>query len=134
MKKVPCPGGCGGMKSENAALCADCRRRANAVGVSVVTHVHEASPATARPRTPQQNTVYHGRLRELAILQHGGPFDDKADLWKAERRLKKWALEQAERMFRRELESSTELSEIEMERLNEWLGDRIDELNAHAPA
>src|SRR5437763_1499099 len=65
-----CPG-CHGPKTKRAELCGSCRKTANAIGVSVVTHV--STPATPTvPRTQKQNAVYHGRLREMAQLQKPG--------------------------------------------------------------
>jgi hypothetical protein len=120
-----CPA-CGGQKSKRAELCADCRKTASALGASVLTHV--ATPAQPfTPRTPAQNTVYHGRLRDIALLNLPGA--SGGELYAEERRLKRWALKQASKMFGRTIASSTELSELEMDRLLDWLGDRID---AHA--
>jgi hypothetical protein len=121
-----CPG-CNGPKSKRAELCGNCRKQANALGASVLTHV--ATPtAPFVPRTAKQNTSYHGRLRSIAQLQKPG-IEGNA-LWDAERKLKKWALKQASILAGRDIRSSTELSELEMERLLEFLGDRIDDLKA----
>jgi hypothetical protein len=128
-----CPG-CGGKKSKRAELCASCRKRANVVGASVITHVAEAaiSPesAPARPRTPQQNTVYHGKISDLAKLN--APGLEKAELRLAERNVKTRALQHARKMFSRPIDSSTELTEIEMERLLEWLDVELDRANQEA--
>lgn len=136
MTTTICPG-CGETKSRRAVVCSSCRKRAGAVGVSVITNVHDAIPlesTPARPRTAQQNTVFHGRLRELALLEHGGPIG-KDELYAAERAAKKRAIAHAAEMFGKTFESSTDLSEMQMERLNDWLSDRIDELRANrAPA
>ena len=106
-----------------------CRKTANAIGVSVVTHV--STPATPTvPRTQKQNAVYHGRLREMAQLQKHGI--EREDLWHEERKLKKWALAQASIQVGREISSSVDLSELEMERLLDWLADRIDDLKQAA--
>jgi hypothetical protein len=121
-----CPG-CGGDKHRRAELCTTCRKRANAIGASVLTHV--ATPAAPMiPRTPWQNRNYHGRLREIAQLETPGI--EREVLWQEERKLKKWALRRASRMFGKPFESSTELSELEMERLLEWLGDVVDLMKA----
>lgn len=114
-----CPG-CDGTKTPRAALCAKCRRRANAVGVSVVTHVHEAAIPTESPepfvrRTPWQSKAYHGKCNDLARIT-------KADMGET----KKKTLAYASERFGRPLESSTELSEVEMELVLEWLTDEID--------
>lgn len=124
-----CPG-CGNAKSKRAELCGECRRTANQIGASVVTHVASlATPATpVIPRTPVQNTVYHGRLREIALLEN--PALKSAELYAAERELKKWSVKQAARMVKRPLASSTELSELEMERLLEWLADVIERMKS----
>lgn len=97
-------------------LCRGCRVSANQVGVTVVTHVHEAAaPAAARPRTPEQNRVYHGKLADLARLER---------LPMAT--LKQRVIAEASLRFNRPITSSTELSEIEMEQLLEWLDDQLD--------
>lgn len=117
-----CPG-CGEKKSAKAALCANCRVTANALGVSVLTAV--ATPAQPFvPRTPKQNSILHGRLREIAQLEKPGI--ERGELWSAERKLKKWLLPRAAKIAGREITSTTELSEIEMERLLEWLADVVD--------
>jgi hypothetical protein len=112
-----CPG-CDGKKSRRAVVCSSCRRAANAVGVSVLTHVHDAAiPPESRPfepRTSQQSKVYHAKCADLAVL--------------TARELvvvKKRALAHASTTIGRELNSSTELSEIEMELLLEWLDEEI---------
>lgn len=124
--KVACPG-CGGQKSKRAKLCAECRRRANAVGADVVTHVGEAAippeSRPPRPRTPQQNLVYHARITDLAKLTDP---PSKETLRVLERQLKKAALEKARQLFGREITSSTELTEAEMEQLLEWLDEQLD--------
>lgn len=110
-----CPG-CGGKKSRDAMLCRSCRTRANALGVSVLTHVHEAAtPAPSRPRTPQQNRVYHGKLADLARLE-------QAPIAALKRRV----LAEATSRFNRPVTSSTDLSEVEMEQLLEWLDDQLE--------
>jgi hypothetical protein len=117
-----CPG-CGGTKSRRAHLCRTCRAKANAVGASVVTHVHEAAApddAPPRPRTPEQNRVYHGKLADLARHQHQ-PLPV----------VKRQALVEASRRFGRLVSSSTELSEVEMELLLEWLDDELDRYQEH---
>jgi len=112
---LTCPG-CHGPKTRRAELCRDCRRRANVVGAR--TWVETAQPTLpSTPRTPQQNRVYHGKLNSIAELEQRPLKDVKA-----------WALERASLMFRRSIESSTELSEIEMEQLLESLDRRLDEL------
>src|SRR5439155_9208891 len=116
-----CPG-CHGPKTKRAELCGSCRKTANAIGVSVVTHVSTRATPTV-PRTQKQNAVYHGRLREMAQLQKHGI--EREDLWHEERKLKKWALAQASIQVGREISSSVDLSELEMERLLDWLADRI---------
>lgn len=118
-----CPG-CSGPKSKRAELCATCRRQANAVGASVLTHVHEAAtPVPSRPRTPQQNTVYHGRCSDLAKLLRLSLLE-----------VKKRTLTQAGKMFDRVFTSSTQLAEIEMEQLLEWLLEELETAKANAPA
>lgn len=112
-----CPG-CGGAKSKRAELCLTCRRKANAVGASVLTHVHEAAiPPESLPfvpRTPWQSKAYHGKCNDLARLT-GSDFLET----------KRAALAHAGEMFGRAFDSSTELSEIEMEQLLEWLDDQL---------
>lgn len=131
-----CPG-CGEKKSRRAVVCSRCRKRAGAVGVSVITNVHDAIPlesTPARPRTAIQNSVFHGRIRDIALLEHGAPMA-KDELYAAERAVKKRAMTRAAEMFGKTFESSTDLSEMQMERLNDWLSDCIDELKAkRAPA
>jgi hypothetical protein len=80
------------------------------------------------PRTPKQNTILHGRLREIAQLEKPGI--ERGELWTAERKLKKWLLPRAAKIAGRQIASTTELSEIEMERLLEWLADVIDAMRA----
>lgn len=121
-----CPG-CGNAKSKRAALCADCRRQANALGLQVLTAVATPSSPTI-PRTPAQNKMLHGRLREIATLEKPGIERDA--LWTAERKLKRWAVAMASRLVGKPFSSSTELSELEMERLLDWLGDVIDDMRA----
>jgi hypothetical protein len=121
-----CPG-CGGTKTRRAELCASCRKQATALGASVLTAV--ATPAAPfQPRTPKQNAVYHGRLRDIAQLEKPGV--EGNELWQTERELKRWSLKHAAKMVGRELASSTELSELEFERMNDWLGDVIDGMRA----
>jgi hypothetical protein len=123
---ITCPG-CGKAKSRSAQLCASCRKTATQLGASVLTAV--ATPAQPfTPRTPQQNRQYHGRLRTIALLEK--PKLEGPPLWDAERKLKRWSIEYAARMVGRDLESSTELSEIEFERMNEWLARVIDDMQA----
>jgi hypothetical protein len=128
-----CPG-CNGPKTKRAKLCATCRRRANAVGADVVTHVGEAAippeSRPPRPRTPQQNLVYHARVTDLAKLAKPA---DKEQLRSAERHLKKAVLAKASTMFERPIASSTELNEAEMERLLEWLDEQLEEAKKHEP-
>jgi hypothetical protein len=109
-----CPG-CGGAKSKRALLCAGCRRRANVVGAKVWTET--AAPVSTAPRTPQQSRVYHGKLASLAQLQ-------AVDLYEVKRQ----ALHKASAMFGRPITSSTELTEVEMERLLEALDEQLEQL------
>lgn len=118
---LTCPG-CGGAKSKRAELCHKCRRDANAIGATVVTRVADAQPVPARPRTPEQNRVYHGVLAHVARLEG-------LDIRVAKRR----AIAKACDLFSREIESSTELTEVEMERLLEWLDTELDRLEAIPP-
>jgi hypothetical protein len=107
-----CPG-CKGPISRRAKLCAECRRRANSVGEKVWTE--SALPRIpARPRTPNQSQVYHGKCASLAQLQ-------KLDMLEVKHR----TLALASKMFDRELKSSTELTEIEMELLLEALDEKL---------
>jgi hypothetical protein len=116
-----CPG-CNGPKSKRAALCIKCRRDANAIGATVVTRVAEAQPVPARLRTSEQNRVYHGVLAHVARLEG-------TDI----RVMKRRAIAKASELFGRSIESSTELSEVEMERLLEWLDTELDRLEAIPP-
>ena len=129
-----CPG-CAGQKSKRAKLCAGCRRRANAVGADVVTHVGESAippeSRPPRPRTPQQNLVYHARITDLAKLAKPA---DRDHLRVLERQLKKAALAKAEQLFDRPVKSSTELTEAEMEQLLEWLDEQLEKTQDLAPA
>jgi hypothetical protein len=120
-----CPG-CGKKKTKRAQVCAECRRKANSIGVSVVTHVHEAaipSESPRTPRTPWQSKAYHGKCNDLARLT-------KAEFLIVKRN----ALARAPTMFGREIKSSTELTEIEMELLLEWLDVAIDDAKQRAAA
>jgi hypothetical protein len=119
--KNTCPG-CGGEKTKTAELCAKCRRRANVVGARSWIDTGRP-PAPITPRTPQQNRVYHGKLSSIALLEER-PLKDVKD----------GALQLASSMFRRSIESSTELSEIEMEQMLEALDDRLDELGYGRPS
>ena len=111
---MTCPG-CAGPISRRAKLCADCRKRANAVGASVVTHVAAAAPRTGGPlRTPQQSQVFHGKLNDLAKRRHV-----------EQQVVKRHALAHAAATFGRPIASSTELTEIEMELLLEWLDEEL---------
>jgi len=115
MSESICPG-CDGPKSKRAKLCRKCRTKANAVGASVVTQIHDVTlPAATRPRlrTPEQNRVYHGMLNDLAKFEH-----------KSLRTVKRETLAEASRRFGRKVESSTELSELEMASLIEGYIDR----------
>lgn len=122
-----CPG-CGGRKSKRAELCATCRRTAGAIGVSVITRVGPTEDIHARvkvaqpPRTSIQNRVYHGKISDLAKRL----FPASPTAWQAERHAKRLALRHASEMLGRPIESSTELSELEMERLIEWLDDELE--------
>lgn len=121
-----CPG-CGGPKTKRAEICANCVKTARAIGVSVIKNV--ATPAQPfQPRTEIQNRAYHGKLREIALLEKPGI--EGGELWTRERKLKKWSLAHAAKMVGRELDSSTALSELEFERMLEWLGDVIDAMRA----
>jgi hypothetical protein len=123
-----CPG-CGRRKTKRAELCTDCRKTATKLGASVLAHV--ATPAQPfSPRTPKQNAVYHGRLREIALLEK--PEAQGGELWALERKLKRWSLKHAAKMVGREIKSSTELAELEFERMNDWLADVIDAVQAGA--
>jgi len=130
-----CPG-CGEKKTARAELCSNCRLRANAVGASVITKVGESAiPAESlppRPRTPQQNTVYHARITDLAKIELAASEFTKADLRVAERNVKRRALAHANVIFKRPIASSTELSEIEMERLLEWLDEQLEQARSRA--
>lgn len=97
------------------------------LGASLITTVATAT-APFTPRTPKQNQVYHGRLREIAQLEKPGLEGQK--LWLHERKLKKWSLKHVGRMCGRKVESSTELSELEFERMNDWLSDVIAAMHA----
>jgi hypothetical protein len=124
-----CPG-CGGSKTKRSQLCVGCRRRAIELGKSVITHVAApAAPFVAR--TSRQNTILHGRLRELAQLE--SPGIERDALWEAERTLKRWACARASIVTGREISSSTELSELEMERLLDFLADVLDQVKAGEP-
>jgi hypothetical protein len=117
-----CPG-CGGGKSKRAKFCKDCRRRANAVGADVLQQIPTAAPRQRVVlRTPQQNLVYHAKCADIAAL-------DGLEQWqatKAEQRLRELAvkartLEWASKRFGRQIDSSTELTEAEMEVVLEHL-------------
>jgi hypothetical protein len=112
-----CPG-CAGPKSRRAGLCRTCRLKANTIGAHVVVDVAPNAPEH-RTRTPVQNTIYHARLNDLAKIDD--PHASVEELRLRVIELKIWALTHASRTFGRSIESSTELSETEMERLLEWL-------------
>jgi hypothetical protein len=121
-----CPGGCNGRKTARALLCRDCRRRANAVGAVVVQQLPTVEAPGAGPRrTAIQNSRYHGKLCDLATVENGGTIS-KEELNIAVRALKKRALAQASTMLGRDVTSSTDLTEAEMELLLEWLDREID--------
>lgn len=122
MSVTVCPS-CNGPKDKRAEVCAKCRRDAIRLGVEVMKKVATPS-APFKPRTEHQNRVYHGRIREIALLEH--PEAAGNELWKLERELKKWAVAYMAHTLDRPLNSSTELSELEFERMNEWLADVID--------
>lgn len=82
------------------------------------------------PRTPKQNAVYHGRLRDIALIENSNAAGES--LWQAERELKAWSIGKAAEMVGRPIVSSTELSELEFERMNEWLATVIDAMRAGA--
>lgn len=108
-RKNACPG-CGGLKTATARLCATCRTRANNVGETAWKESAGLQAAPARPRTPQQNRVYHGKLASIAALEH-------TELLEVKQR----TLMAASKRFRREIASSTDLSELEMEQILEQL-------------
>lgn len=115
-RKNTCPG-CGGKKDHRARLCGSCRRRANQVGETAWKKSAGLSAAPARPRTPQQNLVYHGKLTSIAKLENAELLD-----------VKHRTLELASSMFGREFTSSTELNELQMEQLLERLDELLHEL------
>lgn len=115
---MTCPS-CGGAKSKTARLCASCRRRASALGERALLEPPRGVPA--RPRTAQQNTAYHAKLGELARMTGQHLLDMKRD-----------ALELASAMFNRDVTSSTQLTEIEMEQLLDRIDVRMLELRAAA--
>lgn len=120
--RLICPG-CSGKKTRRAQLCHLCRPRANSVGGRVWSET--AQPAVQSiPRTPQQNRVYHARCASIAKLEQRPLLD-----------VKRTALEHFATRIGRPLESSTELSEIEMELLLESLDQRLFELGyTYTPA
>ena len=122
MNRTTCPG-CNGPKSKRAALCKTCRSRATRVGVDVVTHVPVADVVPVQPRTAVQNRIYHARLNDLMRLRRVTNKDARL-----------LALDRAAAMLGRAIESSTELSEPEMERLLEWLQEQIEEAQLQAAA
>jgi hypothetical protein len=131
-----CPG-CGGAKTARARLCATCRRRANSVGEQVWTESH-VPPPPARPRTGQQSRIYYGKCASIAraLLPPQGAdvaAGDRSALDRGMRDVKRRALEWASRAFGREIASSTDLTEIEMERLLEHLDDVLDDLALPTP-
>lgn len=119
-----CPG-CDGAKSKRARLCASCRRRANAVGADVLQQMPTATPRPRLvPRTPQQNIVYHARCTDLARLELG-PLASSAQLRMRVIELKAETMQRASQRFGREITSSTELSEPEMEQVLELLDQQL---------
>lgn len=122
MSTTTCPG-CGEKKDRRADLCAKCRKDAIQLGSAVLKNV--ATPSQPfKARTEHQNRVYHGRIREIALLEQ--PQAVRGDLWTLERELKKWAVARMAHTLNRPLHSSTEMSELEFEQMNEWLADVID--------
>lgn len=118
-----CPG-CNGPKTARAKLCRVCRGRANIIGERVWTDT--ALPTTpAKPRTVYQSNIYHGKCAALARARSEDP-SDKIAVNREMRAVKHQALAFASKRFRREIESSTELSEIEMDIVSEWLDDQLD--------
>jgi hypothetical protein len=112
---VKCPA-CGGKKSRSAKLCASCRKLANEVGASLLPHVHQPP---ARPRTLDQNRAYHGKCGAIAKLKNVDA-----------REIKKQARARASELFGRTIESSADLSELEMDRLLDRLDDELEQLLA----
>jgi hypothetical protein len=113
--------GCGGPKTAKARLCKKCRLRANAVGEQVWTESH-VPPPPSRPRTGLQSRMYHGKVASIARARRA------ADVNAEMRNVKKGTLEWASATFRREITSSTELTELEMERVLERLDEQLDEI------
>lgn len=124
--KVRCPG-CNGLKTHRAALCAECRRRANSVGEQVWTDTRIPT-VPSRPRTKQQNTVYHARATELASIDGG----TKAEIFQRKRDLDRSIKDWASARFGRKIVSSTEFTEIEMELVLERLNQLLDVVAAKA--
>lgn len=114
-----CPA-CDGPKSRRAKLCRPCRLRANGIGEQVWTETHTA-PLPSRPRTPQQNTVFHARCTELATT----PGATKEEIRQRKRAIEVEVKAWASKRFGREIESSTQLTEIEMELVLEHLDDLL---------
>lgn len=110
---------CRGPKSRRAQMCVHCRRAANTAGENLLLAGPGPLPAPLEQtlRTPIQNRVYHGKLADLVKRAGITPSEAKRE-----------ALARASAIAERPIESSTELSEIEMERLLEWLTDRLDAL------
>lgn len=120
-----CPG-CGGAKSKRARLCAACRRRANAVGADVLQQLPTAAPrAREVARTPQQNIVYHARCSDLAKLEFAGQHVTSSQLRMRVIEVKALTMMKASQRFGRKIESSTELTEPEMEQVLELLDQEL---------
>ena len=118
MSDRKCPS-CDGPISKNAQLCAACRKRAIVAGVNLLApgarSPEQASPPSPqRPRTSGQNRAYHGKCGTLARLR---------DV--TVREVKTWALEQASTRFRRNIESSADMTEDEMSDVLDMLDDAI---------
>lgn len=113
--KPKCPS-CDGPISRGAQLCRDCRKRAIVAGVNLLAPgARTSAPAPPpRPRTSGQNRAYHGKCATLAHLTE-----------QPERQVKKWALSEASKLFRREISSSADLNEDEMSDILDLLDDAI---------
>lgn len=106
-------------------MCADCRKRANAIGASVVAQLPTAQqlpqpqpvePRAIDPRTPGQNRAYH---KKIALLASQSDQSLKA--------VKAAALAHISEQLNRDVASSSDLDELEMSDLLDWLDAQIDD-------
>jgi hypothetical protein len=131
--------------SKRARTCKHCRRRATSTGLNLLIAASAApslediaawasAPATsasgppAAPRSARQSAIYYGKC--AAVARATMPAADKVELDREMRAVKRRALEYASGRFGREITSSTDLNEIEMDIVCEYLDTLLDEISS----